>query len=102
MGHGYLVKISDESDGNFSSYRQSREASPTLQADWKRPGRRRNGRRDQGDPCPITVGTKIGQKGIDLGQPYLYECERRLNDHSSSFHPKSFLGESSPIRTQLC
>merc|ERR1712030_61751 len=44
----------------------------------------------------------VGQKGIELGQPYLYGCERRLNDHSSSFHPKSFLGESSPIRSQLC
>merc|ERR1711984_47024 len=51
---------------------------------------------------PITVGDEIGQKGIEVGQPYLYECERRLNDHSCSFHPKSFLGKSRHPEIQLC
>ena len=50
---------------------------------------------------PITVRTKIGQRGIDLGLSYKYGCERRLNGHSYSFRPKSFLGKSRHSDFQL-
>ena len=100
--HGYLVKISARSDGNFASYSRLRENLPCSAGGLK--STRQRGGMDvetKRYTCPITVEAEIGQRGTDLGLSYKYGCERRLNDHSYSFRPKSFLGKSRHSDFQL-